>query len=511
MRLAALASAVLAALLASGAGAQESARARPAESHGWIAATALDVPGGSLLHLPPRTDTPSGPASEAGDAWLARTLSGVPRWVADWDRRAFLLFSQSRERFTVFSIDVRRPVPSGAWLTDPATGAMAEPALHLGDEEFVGAAGSAAGLLVLTRGEAWAVHRLADREWVREELPPAVAGADRVWLVEDADPPRLLASTGSTLSAWVRPEGDGAAWDSPALLTRPEGFDAERVLAVFASGQDTCVVVYGEAAEKLGVVSLGPGLVGSVAAVASRGRPIAVEPLERGRRLAVLTEVVDQDATGIDQPIREWELVEVSLVSGRELFRGEPQFPTLVLSDGVRVLSLAMMALTGCVLFYLLRPVGGAKAAVLPEGAALATPNRRLVAALFDAALVSGVVSAALHVPFSHFVLGLPLLETGRGVVALVTAVVGGAIYGTVSEWLLGRTLGKMLVGVRVVSVDPALPSPGLMRCGARNVFRWALWPWALLGLNGPDFRHRGDVVAGTAVVVEAAEPPKDG
>ena len=70
--------------------------------------------------------------------------------------------------------------------------------------------------------------------------------------------------------------------------------------------------------------------------------------------------------------------------------------------------------------------------------------------------------------------------------------------------WLLGRTVGKLLVGIRVVGVYAKRDRVGLMRSGARNVFRWVLMPWALFGLGSPGLRHRGDVLAGAAVVVAA-------
>jgi hypothetical protein len=58
--------------------------------------------------------------------------------------------------------------------------------------------------------------------------------------------------------------------------------------------------------------------------------------------------------------------------------------------------------------------------------------------------------------------------------------------------------------------LEPVLVKPSLWRAAVRNLVRWTLPPLAVAGLNGPDHRHRGDVAAGTVVVMpieDEAEP----
>ncbi len=483
----------------------------PVESHGWVSGLDPDSGGASLLHLAPRSLPGEGVVGEAGQAWVARVLDSAPRAVPDWDRRVYLLYSRERHLLDVFSIDVVRSVSAGMWQTRPLSGASAQPSLDMGEAEFAGAFGSSRGLFVLGRAESWTLWRLAGRVWEMVELPPGLASAGHVWPVEDAQPPRLLAAAGSSLTAWEwgSEAGNAAGRWTPVELTMPEGVersDLAGVGAVFASGHDVGWAIYTPGSDRVALYTLGPSLVGTLATVEIDGVPVAFEPLDAGQRMAILCERVERAGGEGGQPVRSWQLIEVSLVTGRELYRGPPRSSMLSIDEGLRLLSLGMMALSACVLFYLLRPVSEIAAPVVPEGWVLAPPGRRVFAALFDLWLVVGIVGATFGLPFGDFVLFTPLLESARGVLALATVVVGGAVYGTASEWMLGCTFGKALARIRVVSVDPGRPTLGLMRCGARNVFRWALAPWALLGLGSPDFRHRGDVIAGAAVVMRPGE-----
>jgi uncharacterized RDD family membrane protein YckC len=489
-------------------------------SHGWIAAAAVEGTGGALLHLPPRSTD----GAESGQAWLARSLERTPRETPDWGGRAYLVYDIGGGRLDIYTLNAVRPMASGAWQVDPPGGARVQPRLDLTEAlgqgaEFRGSVGSAGGLLVLgqSRESAWGLAQLSGGSWTWLELPEPVRRAETLWLVEEAERPTLLEVNVASFTLWSCDGGGegsegGSGWERTPLA--PGAFPGPKsVRSVFLSGGDVVLAHMGAETDTLVVEALGPGLVGPIVTVELPSAPLGIEPLDRGRRLAILAERVNPRASGISEPIRAWELVEVSLATGRELYRGEPRFPTIPLAEGVRLLSLGMMALTGCLLFYVLRPGETDRPVVMPEGWALATPPRRFWAGALDLALVIGVVSSALRVPVGDFLLLLPLLESARGVIALGLTIVGGSVYGTASEWILGATLGKLALGVRVVSVDAKRPRVGLLRAAARNVFRWALAPWALLGMASPPFRHRGDVVAFTAVVVRRPDeaPPSEG
>lgn len=485
------------------------------EGHGWLGVASLEGGGGTLLHLPPRADAGAG-GVRAGAARPARELAQVPSAVTGWDREVFLLYRGAGDRVEVYSLRAAEVGISGAWVTEPLDGAIAEPVLGMEGAGFAGAAGSAAGLVVLGRdgaGEAgpagpWRLWLLGDAGWSAVAVPEGLAGAAAARLVAGSARPTLVVDSGAGLARWVLGGEGEERWQAEGLGGLAPS-DWGTVLGVFTVGGDVCL------AERSGggvlVRSVGPGLVGQLARMELGGEPVGVTPVAGGRRLVALAVVRDAGASGLAEPAARWELVELSLVSGRELYRGALRHPALEIASEVRWLSLAMMGMTVCVLFYLLRPSGEGGEVRLPAGVALAPPGRRVAGGMIDAALVAGLVQVVLGVPIADMVLVLPMLDTPGGLLALTAWAVGGAVYGTMAEWLFGRTLGKLLVGTRVVSVDPKRDRVGLMRSGARNVFRWVLMPWALFGLGSPGLRHRGDVLAGAAVVVAAEVEEGDG
>lgn len=483
------------------------------EEHGWIAAK---VPGGevaALLHLPPRESVAPGSGPGVGVARRVQTLHQLPADLA-WRERKLYLFYRSATGVDVFSLRAAPTSVPTLWGTSPAVGASAEPSLELDGAEFVDAACTGGVVAVLARDERWRLWVLSEAGWGEIGAPPALAAAGAGWvrLLEGAARPALAASSDAETALWERADG---AWSSQPLAA-PSGWGEASILGCFASRGDVCLVVKGRPAG-VEAWSLGPRLAARLAAVGEHGSAVGVSPLGGGARFALLSLLRNESAERIREPVEEWELVEVSLATGRELYRGPPRTGAPVTGEDLRWLSLGVVALTVAILFYMLRPGADADAVVLPEGVALAEPGRRLAAGLLDAVLVGLVVSATTGVPLQHVLLVAPLLGSAQGVAALVLFVGLGAVQGTLGEWLWGRTIGKSLAGCRVVSVAPGRPKLGLMRSGARNVFKWVLAPWAAFGLASPELRHRGDRVAGAAVVVaveagehdDAGEPPE--
>jgi uncharacterized RDD family membrane protein YckC len=88
----------------------------------------------------------------------------------------------------------------------------------------------------------------------------------------------------------------------------------------------------------------------------------------------------------------------------------------------------------------------------------------------------------------------------------------------SVCELLLGRSLGKFVMGIRVVSIDAAgagiqgggivgMQVPGLGQILVRNLVRWLVPMLALFGMLDVAGRHPGDLAARTLVVAD----PNDG
>lgn len=126
---------------------------------------------------------------------------------------------------------------------------------------------------------------------------------------------------------------------------------------------------------------------------------------------------------------------------------------------------------------------------------------RRLFARLIDA-LVVALIPIALVLLGDH-------VPRDRATNALVGAAIVWGVYEPVMLWLLGATLGKLVMGIRVVRMDDLCP-PSLVQAGLRwgcivlfvlSLFRYVL---AGLGVRSDDpGRQRGlpDRVAGTVVI----------
>ena len=133
----------------------------------------------------------------------------------------------------------------------------------------------------------------------------------------------------------------------------------------------------------------------------------------------------------------------------------------------------------------------------------LAPPGRRLVAGLIDAApLLAAAATAWVRKQQLDDPTGLWDDEIVRG--ALGLGVVLYFFHTTATELLLGRTVGKMVCGLRVVGLDGERPGHGALL--ARNLLRVidvliAFFP-LLLVLYSPLRQRAGDVAAGTLVVL---------
>jgi len=482
----------------------------PRESHGWIATHVLGGEAAALLHLPPRSPTAGVRGADAGVARQIQSLAQLPGHTVWWGRRVYLLYPQSGAILDVFSVRVSPTAVPAYWAAEPITGATAEPSLPLHGARVVDATGARHGLAVLVRDSRWRLWMLAGAAWESVEMPPGLAAADdaRVRFVRGSEPVTLLADYQGSTVRWTLQDLQGGRWE-PTPLADAGRWPEAAVLASFESGGDVCVAV--RTGSGVEVWSLGPRIEGRLAELSMGGAPVALAPIDSGVRLAVLSVVRNEDADGREQPVERWELVEVSLSTGRPLFRGQPRSGAPITGEDIRWLSLAMVGLVVAVLFYLLRPVPARSEVLLPEGCALAEPGRRIAAGMLDAALVAVGASLLLGIPIQQVLLVTPLLGSAQGVLTLAGLVGAGTLYGTAAEWLWGRTLGKMLAACEVVSVTPGRARVGLMRTAARNLFKWGLAPWALLGLAAGEGRHRGDEVAGSAVVVRIEREEADG
>lgn len=150
----------------------------------------------------------------------------------------------------------------------------------------------------------------------------------------------------------------------------------------------------------------------------------------------------------------------------------------------------------------------------------VADPLRRLAAAVLDyapsavvVALLQGRDAVALLMPSTMFggAAGLASeLDLGPFAIALAVTVAHTSIL----EWLFGRSVGKFVLGVRVVDARAGVEGgrgpfsrPSLWQTLVRNVVRWAAPLLAVFALLDEAGRHPGDLAGQTLVVAD----PNDG
>lgn len=98
-------------------------------------------------------------------------------------------------------------------------------------------------------------------------------------------------------------------------------------------------------------------------------------------------------------------------------------------------------------------PDQAAAAPVAPPGTTLATPVQRIVARLIDAVLLLAIVI------FVRFLIDDDISDAPSRL-SLVVGLVGGIVYEIGMVAAIGATVGKLVVGTRVVASDGTTPPP---------------------------------------------------
>jgi hypothetical protein len=253
----------------------------------------------------------------------------------------------------------------------------------------------------------------------------------------------------------------------------------------------------------------------------------AIAPLDDVGRLAVLWSTQPPSAPAASDRraaiTTEVRLAEIAIADGAIVYSGPAIGKGPVSSEELRLLAVAMVAVMALILVFVLRPEEGRTPVNLPKGVALAEPGRRIIASLIDfvlAALITGALTGRSAI---DLVLLVGVFTDAGGMLGLLLMLGIGFLVSTLSEWLFARSAGKALTGSavavpRIVDMPdpespatkervPTLARPTLWRAAVRNLVKWFLPPVAMMGLSAPDHRHRGDLSAGTIVVIPVTPP----
>ena len=176
--------------------------------------------------------------------------------------------------------------------------------------------------------------------------------------------------------------------------------------------------------------------------------------------------------------------------SGVEVFKGLATAEGPISRQDVWMLAIILGSLFLSMLLFILYPQRGAKGGAIPPiGCAAAEPSRRAAATAADLMPAMMLVDIAIRL----------WPEAVGGPVAMALVAVVMFLHGVIGETCFGQTIGKALLGCRVI--DSNGRSPSLSRSAARNLVK-TLCP--MLGLvvvfGGRRLLHPGTF--GTMVVV---------
>jgi uncharacterized RDD family membrane protein YckC len=567
--------------------------------HAWMAVPVPAIGGEGeagaadavVLHLPPRD---SADRSPSGTLRLATRLAELPDALAAWSDRLYVVFP--RERWTatnsgwqrrVISLRARATVP-GLWdyqgsVAGAGGGGPQSLPLLEGENVLIAAVGGPDSPLVLMREGlqglgAWRLLSVVGEAWRDVTLPWTIAGgrgksAVPIWagmavsldglvvLVEWADRPGELEQFSGEWAARpgpgvVGPISEPVVWAGASKrLPLPADLSAEpyRLRALWPDGQLTLVGPLAGGTE-LGLYAVnadGDGLVPRrvVTIPLVSGGPGALLSLDGlGRIVAVSQEpeaAIDPEARrarGMSALAVPRLLVrEVSAFTGATLFTGPARSEGLISGRDFQILTLVVAGVMLAVLMFVLRS-DEQGVIPLPTGTALAPPARRVLAALIDLAGPVLLVCAVFQIAPENLI-SWSMFTNRDEALPVATAWLVTFGHCVVGEWLLGASVGKRIMGVRVVGIrklpaaeaaeaaeadqpdssdqtDPAVEGdserfgsaevgpPTLRQALLRNALRWLVPPLALLAFADSNWRHPGDVLANTLVVIP---PPLGG
>ncbi len=534
-------------------------------SHAWVV---LPEPGalrGVMLHLPPRGALSDrfGRAltARAGEASVAHTLSVAPAAIAARDNRVALVYSDSGLGLptingrTVLSLGAVQSEP-GLWKTVPEVRLDALPSLRA-DGLLLGFAGPHVGFAALMQGLSaegadptrLTLQVLIESKWVDVVLPPAAVEMAATLFTRHGDKPAVtgtyrLVATDEGLALFIFPARTAAGpiagscfladftgsppravpsatWvQREVLIEAAKPVEPDDLSAAFAGDHLVLAAREGGGAMTLYTqplhISNAPWR--GVASIKGIADDYTVVPLDNVGRVAVLS--ITRQTGGAKAA--NLNMTEVSMRTGAVLFDGEVQLAGLITESDYRLIGVLLAWVLGLVVVFVLR-LPPAESVHLPDGVSIAEPGRRMFAGVIDLTVALLIAAKFLGVPMAD-VATLGIWESPAIQNVLLLGLAIAVVSSTLLESFLGRTLGKMLTGCTVIAMERAgapasekktsveeaevegYRTPVMWKALVRTIIKWGLPPVAVFGLLDAPGRHRGDHLAGTAVVVPTSE-----
>lgn len=519
---------------------------RPGFSHAWFVSNIPGRPGATVWHLPP----PEQERGTLGRARLATTLRHPPIAIAAADHKVYLFFEDPsgvpplRPR-QVLSIGASRQPTESAWRTEPSGRFEVLPSLRA-DGRVVDAVNAAGTLWVL-------MHALRDNDadprrlvllrlhagaWKEVPLPSQAAAAARAQTTtEDGAAVRLGAPwalvggpdqlglhlpptrdddphTFWFLSHGMPTDGDEETFEwSADQRVQIEGSPRARTRAFTDRGELFIITAQAGGDASLWRLPLSPEARATPVRLATAGLPgadwVAIPRTPAG--LLTLIGTPPSGASPGEQGAAGRAAVDISLRTGRVLYRGPMVAASPITSRDSRLVITIFFSLAATVALFVLRPPGERGVAPLPAGASMAGMARRVIATGVDGLLALALAATLSRVPLADLA-AQDWWKSAQPWAVVPLALLALVLFGALAESAGGRTPGKMLSGCEVVSVTPGAATngdwarPPLAASLLRHAIKWLVPLIALLGLFDLSRRHRGDEWARAAVVVR--HPP---
>lgn len=451
-----------------------------------------------LVHLPPRTGAL--PAL-TGAAQLARTLNDRPLALAARGRECVIAFAaQGPDDMPVIRVQGVRAVQQGfGWGYDPAGRFDPYPVLrHDGGVRSMTATNDVIAITTTSKTLGDQAFALMQESWHALEVPVLDPEQQlHVWSTTQGLVLGIINGRAITIYPVTVEDGVPVIGPSTTVGTAPlDGHFWSIDSGVYAIEMNDTHAGIGEL-DARGVQSLFrwelPAQAG-VAPIFAFGPRVATVWWERA-------EVEGRPAAMATLHVRE-----VSLGTGALLYEGPLPRRDVLSRDEFRLLTLIVSSVVIGVLIVVLKSDLDDDAIELPPGVSLAEPARRFVGSVIDGAVAAAVVAAMYGVGFRDLISLEVLIMPGNMWTAIPATFVAGGVFGTLSEWLTGRTIGKACTGSRVIRAQKGqvkTRSIGLRRAFIRNAIKWLMPPVAALALVDRHARHRGDQIAKVAVVVK--------
>lgn len=488
-------------------------------SHGWLV---VQVPGetvASLAHVPPRTPTQHSAPAPSGRLRAVASLTHRPTHLAADGESVYMLFGpEATGKRQIMMLSIRPTGVRDLWIRSPETRFVLVGTID--DVERVYGLAVHDGQLqavVQKAGEVELWTRVGSA-WTKSESPE-ISGETPISVFESETGLHIVEQASD---AWQMHTLSGGEW-SEVQIQRPDSVSDIRIVGVWRDE----VIALGGYEGRSAVWSLGPAEPLMLGVIDPVGEQSAASVLHSTGRLVLAWSVPGEVTEGVNSglpapevvpnPVRR--IVEFSLIEGRSLYAGPANVTVPVSPNEFRLLAFSLLLLMAVVLLVVLRPPGEAGVAMLPPGLAIAGPGRRLAATAIDGFIGLLIVSRVMDLSVVEVLGPLALPATGSlDVGPLAMAILINIAHCSVSEAFFGRSVGKTMTGLIVARVDVAsggLPAgqfrpPSIGRSFVRNMIKWVLPPVAMLALSDPSGRHRGDLLARSAVLTRANEPLSD-